>query len=406
MKHSFYPTLCFAMIPFVALSADFEDRATRDWGGARSQLEEAGVSVDVTYKADVVANISGGVKRGTRALDNLDVVFNFDGEKLVGAEGLSATVHFLNNNGGRPDADLVQSAQGINNIEVSRATGKLYQAYLQQNYYDDRVSVLAGLYDLNSEFNVTDTSGLFIHPTFGIGTDASQSGVNGPSIFPFTALGARLFVAPTEETYLQAAVLDGVAGDPDRLSGTHQTLDKNDGLLIITELGYAADGRKLALGGWGYTETADHQTDVDARGNPIHQLPFGAYVIGEMPLYEESEGQGLSGFVRVGGANGAVHQFNYAWSAGLVYTGLIPARDEGQLGFGITQAHNGDDFREAAAAAGVAVDAAETTLELTYSDNVTPWLSVQPDVQYIMDTGTNPALDDALILGTRFTVSF
>jgi porin len=353
-----------------------------------------------------MANVSGGMKRGTRALDNLDVIFALDGDKLIGAEGLSATLYFLNNNGGRPDADLVNSAQGIDNIEVPRATGKLYQAYLQQNYYDDRLSLLAGLYDLNSEFYVTETSGLFIHPTFGIGTDASQSGVNGPSIFPFAALGARIYVAPTDVTYAQVAVLDGVAGDPDRLSGTHHTLDKDDGLLIVTEVGYATEGRKLALGGWGYTETADHFTKTDVRGNPVHDVPYGMYVIGEMPLYEEGDGKELAGFLRVGGANGAVHPFDYAWAAGLVYTGLIPEREAGQLGLGITQAHNGDTFREASAAAGVAVDSAETTLELTYSDSITPWLAVQPDVQYIMDTGTNKALDDALILGTRLTISF
>jgi porin len=247
---------------------------------------------------------------------------------------------------------------------------------------------------------------LFIHPTFGIGTDAAQSGVNGPSIFPFTAFGARLFVAPTEATYAQVAVLDGVASDPDRLRGTHQEWDKNDGLLIVGELGYAAEGSKLALGGWGYTETADHLTNVDARGNPIHRLPHGVYLLGEMPLYVEAEEQGLVGFARFGVANDDVHQFDYAWAAGLVYTGVIPSRDAGQLGFGITQAHNGDAFRRAAAGAGTAVDSAETTLELTYSDNLTPWLVVQPDVQYVMDTGTNKALDDALILGTRLTVSF
>ena len=82
------------------------------------------------------------------------------------------------------------------------------------------------------------------------------------------------------------------------------------------------------------------------------------------------------------------------------------ARDEGQLGFGITQAHNGDDFRAAALTADTPVDRAETTLELTYSDKLTPWLAIQPDVQYVVNPGTDKALDNALVFGARMIVDF
>ena len=33
--------------------------------------------------------------------------------------------------------------------------------------------------------------------------------------------------------------------------------------------------------------------------------------------------------------------------------------------------------------------------ELTYSDNLTPWFTIQPDIQYIIDPDTNPALQNA-----------
>ena len=48
----------------------------------------------------------------------------------------------------------------------------------------------------------------------------------------------------------------------------------------------------------------------------------------------------------------------------------------------------------------------ETGFELTYSDNLTPWLAIQPDVQYILNPGTDPAADNALLLGTRLTLTF
>ena len=383
-----------------------ENNLSGDWGGTRTTLDNKGVAADIIYKFDVIGNVVGGIKEGVRALDNLDVIFSFDGEKIAGVKGLSAKIHLLNNFGGHPDADLVGSAQGIDNFEAPRATAKLYQAFIEQNLFGNVLSVLAGLYDLNSEFYVTDSSALFIHSTFGIGTDVAQSGQNGPSIFPFTSVGGRVRVNPTETTYIQAAILDGVPGDVDNVHGTHIEFDKNDGWLVIGEAGYTPDNAKIAVGGWYYTEKFDHQILLDDNGDPLKKRSQGAYIIGEKQLYEESKDQGLIAFARFGVANGSVNQLNYAWSGGLVYTGLFDGRDEGKLGLGITGAHNGKEFREVALNAATPVDAAETTFELTYSDKITPWLSVQPDIQYIINPGTDKSLDNALVIGTRFTINF
>jgi porin len=57
----------------------------------------------------------------------------------------------------------------------------------------------------------------------------------------------------------------------------------------------------------------------------------------------------------------------------------------------------------------------ETVLELNYLAQVTPWLTVQPDIQYIVNPGglvPNPNLpnggttEDALVLGARTTIAF
>jgi porin len=48
----------------------------------------------------------------------------------------------------------------------------------------------------------------------------------------------------------------------------------------------------------------------------------------------------------------------------------------------------------------------ETTLELDYQYNPAPWLSIQPDMQYIMDPGGNSDRSDILVLGLRTIVRF
>jgi len=105
----------------------------------------------------------------------------------------------------------------MDNIETpyNANTTKLYQAWIQQTFLDERLSVLAGLYDLNSEFYATESSGIFIQPAYGIGAEMAGTGQNGPSIFPTASFGIRA-KAETAGYYLQAVVLDGVPGDAGR----------------------------------------------------------------------------------------------------------------------------------------------------------------------------------------------
>lgn len=388
-----------------------EETLTGNWGGTRDKLAEHGVTTDILYKFDVMGNTTGGKKEGIRARDNLDVAISFDGEKLINSKGTSALIHITNNNGSQPDADLVGSSQGVNNYETTKSTTKLYQAWVQHNFIDDKVSIRGGVFDVNTEFYLTDSAGLFMNSAFGVGTDFSQSGVNGPSIFPETSAGARLKLQPTNDFYVMTAVMDGVSGDPANQYGTHVDFDSNDGALMVAEAGYTPEsqpGDKIALGGWRYTEKSDDLVTKDGAGNPLRTNNDGMYIVAERKLYSEegSKDQGLSGFVHFGFANKDVNQFDYTWSSGLVYTGFIPGRDEGQLGFGVTGAHNSKKYKEATLANGSVADSSETTLELTYSDNINKWLSVQPDIQYVINPGTDKTIDNALVIGSRFTVKF
>lgn len=378
-------------------------------GDARTSLSKMGIDTDIIYKYDVLSNISGGTKKSTRALDNLDILFSIDGEHLANLPGTSAFIHILNNHGGRPNDELIGSAQGIDNIEVNTNTAKLYQAWIQQNFLKDTLSVLAGLYDVNSEFYVTDASSLFLHPTYGIGTEISQAGENGPSIFPTTSVGARVKYQPTGEIYAQVAVLDGVPGSIGNEKGTHIQFNNGDGTLTIIEAGYTPlENTKIAVGAWRFSHKFDDTHEIDNDGDAKQHHNQGAYIIGQHQLYtpKGGEGKGLAGFIRFGAADQDVNQFDYAWSTGFVYTGLIPSRDEGKLGIAVAGAHTAKKFKQAAADEGVALKSQETAFELTYSDKLTPWLAVQPNVQYIVNPGTASDVDNALVVGARFTVNF
>jgi porin len=385
-----------------AFAEDFKDRLTGDWGGHRSQLYAQGVDIEAIYSTGLWNNFSGGTEDGGTQFDNTDLAVTLDGEKLYGLPGSTIFIYGLKNTGGEINGKNVGSHGGIDNIEVSKSTAKIYEAWIEQNFLENRLSVKTGLYDYNSEFYVTETSGLFLNPTYGIGTELAATGENGPSIFPTTSLAARIKVQVTPELYAQAVIMDGVPGDIDDPKGTQISLGNGDGAFVGAELGYQSDiTGYIGLGAWHYTEQFDDFVDVDANGDPERAHNQGAYILFDKPLMEN-----LSGFMRLGVANGDVSNFDFGWSTGLVLTSFIPGREEGQLGLAVSGTHNSDKFKQSVIADGNETDTNETQVELTYRDQILPWLAVQPDIQYTHNPGTDPTLDDSWAGGLRVEISF
>ena len=71
----------------------------------------------------------------------------------------------------------------------------------------------------------------------------------------------------------------------------------------------------------------------------------------------------------------------------------------------VLSAGTGQDWRRAADMAGTPMHSRETTIELTYRAPLTDWLTIQPDLQYVMHPGFDRSLDDALVIGLRVEFS-
>lgn len=381
---------------------------------ARTRLEENGVSFELVYTGEMSSNISGGLEQRSVYLENGDLVLSIDAEKLIGWTGASFSFYTLGDGGGSP-SENVGDIQGVSNIE-SDETWKLYEAWYQQEFLGGRLSFLTGLYDLNSEFDVTETAGLFLSSSFGIGPDFSQSGENGPSIFPTTSLAFRTKVQISNAFYFQNAIFDGVPGDPEKPSGTHIKFDDGDGVLVASEVGFVTGTgensdspySKFALGSWFYTAKYDDVLDVDGQGDPVRRSGNkGLYLIGEQTVYREKDpSQGLAIFARIGFANTKVNQIGSYFGGGLVFSGLIPGRDEDQLGFAVAAAFNGSKYKQAQLDAGNGVESGEVTLELSYNSQILPQLSIHPDLQYVINPSGDPEIKNALLFTTRFELAF
>lgn len=354
--------------------------------------ETEGVNVDAVYSADILRAVSGGISTGNAYLDNLDLTVELDADTLWGVSGAEFFLYGLYNNGARFSERYVGDAQVASNIETGEKALRLYEAWVQFDL-GETTDVRFGLYDLNSEFDALESSALFLGSAHGIGTDISQSGENGPSIFPNTSLALRVATQLNADWRLQFAALDGVPGDPDRTDRTAIKLRGEDGALLIAEAQRIRPGSRLLLGAWSYTRKSDELSPQGAASD--RRRNSGIYLRGEA-LVSDARGE-LTAFGRVGIARKEVNPFSSFYSGGLTWRSFADTRPDDEMGIAFAWAETSDK-------APATAEAREIAVELTYWLQLSERIAVQPNVQYIVNPGVDPALDDAWVAGTRFVI--
>ena len=386
----------------------FRDLVTGDWNGLRVDLARRGVEFGLLATNDAIAVVDGGLDQANFFPGLVEPSVGLDLERLLGWQDTLIFVRGFGMYGGDPN-EAAGALDSPSNIGNAVQTFRFYEAWIERRFLDDSLNLRAGLYATDSEFDAKGASAVFINSGFGTGVDLSQTGVNGPCIYPTGCLGARLRYAPTPAHYVQVAIVDAVAGDPDDPYGTHVEIGNGEGVLVLGEAGYersAPESRFLraALGSWYYSSKFDDLLQVYADGGPKRSRArpgLYGFVEGELMRETPNGAQGLSGFLRGGIADPDVNAVEFFAAGGLAYTGPLPGRDRDVAGFGVLVPINGDEFVRAGQRAGTPVDRAEVALEWTYWMPVTAGFSLQFDVQYIVDPGTDPAVDNAVVLGLR-----
>jgi porin len=382
----------------------------------------------LVYNGTGFTNLRGGVRAGSTYTGNLNLQLTVDGGLLLGWKDTLFYFDGLWIHGGQP-SNFTGDAQGVSNISAPSAV-KLYEAWVQKNFLDNQFSALAGLYDLNSEFYRLQSAGLFFNSSFGIGPEFSQSGAEGPSISPSTSVGARLAYKPARGVVLRTAILDGVPVD--RPDGSRGIFKRGDGVLIVTEAdfldrpppsdrplsGRSRLGRqamlppydeKFTIGGWYYTAAFDDLVDLEPSGQPVrHRGSSGIYALVDRVIYKEpgQPEKRITGFLQGGYADFRVDRFGSYIGAGLTAVGIVAGRDTDELGLALAYARNGSHYMSLQRAQGVPATGAEKTIEVTYLMQLTKWLAVQPDLQYVIHPDTDPTLPNALAFQLRFEIAF
>jgi porin len=369
------------------------ERLSGEWLGARGWLRDHGIELEGAYVADLSRPFRGGVHEDTVYRHWADLNGTFDLEQLIDLPG--ATVLFdaysiWGDFGSRDTGDF----QYYSNIDNPTDRLQLAELWWQQELFGGVLRIKLGKIDANSEFAFVDAGGDFIN----------SSAAMSPTIFPMVTwpdpgTGALAFVDPEGPFYAGLGVFDGAAaatGARIGKRGPKTFFQESSDYFVIGEIGISrhesarfGPGR-IAMGPWYHSASFDRFDGTSAGGTG------GFFALVEQRIFalepEREEGtRDLRLFAQYGWAEPGISEVDHHASLGVLVSGPWASRAIDTTGAMVTWVDLSD--RDAAG-----YSRNETAVELFYRFQLTPFLSLKPDLQLIDDPGGTD--DDTVVVGT------
>ncbi len=386
------------------IESDAQDILTRqyltgNWLGARDTLGNRGITPNVTFIQAVSGDAFGGLS--TSKVDwryRLDATLTLDMQKLCGWKGGTAYVDFLNHGGQNPQDNLVGQLQAISAIDQSPDT-RLDQLWFEQTLLHKKITLKFGRIDTTYDFDDPRDSLNFLNGSFGF----------TPAIFvfpsyPFSAWGGEMTLQPASSFFMHVGLFDG------NTSNTLPALNTTNPLAVQNPFGVfgiAEEGLVWHLPWRQFTGTFVsgqwyHSGHFDAYNQPPVNGTEGFYGYVDQTLWRAGNKPGadcprLGAFAEYAWANDRVSLITQNVVAGLDWHALIPGRPEDDCGIGETWAALS---KYAGTPRGY-----EAITEAFYNLQLTPWLGIQPDLQYVA-APSGGAAPDALVWTLQMQINF
>jgi porin len=423
-----------------------------DMWGLRTDLSQHGVSLAVQETSEVLGNVTGGSRRGFDYDGLTQGVMQLNTQRAFGLYGGTFNISALQIHGRNLSADNLQNLQTASGIESDRAT-RLWEVWYDQKFLDeDRLDIKIGQQSLDQEFMVSSNALVFVNTMFGWPMLPSADLPGGGPAYPLSALGVRAKLRPIDSVNILAGVFSGSPvknpnGDPqiDNRSGTSFPL--NRGVLAIAEVQYAYPAigsmvsagqdqplaRTYRLGAWYDSESfGDQRFDTvggllanpDSTGVPRqHRGDYAIYAVADQMVWrsDKDPNRTVNLFTRVMGTPLADRNLiDFSLNAGMVIHDPLTYRTDDTLDIGLGYTHVSHQVALADRDVALASDSfnpsrtSETYVEASYQYQVTPWLQLQPDLQYVIHAGgglANPSsptqtIKNELVFGARTNILF
>ncbi|MDM8009144.1 MAG: carbohydrate porin [Phycisphaerae bacterium] len=395
---------------------------TGDWGGLRTAIEDKGFRLNIGLTQIVQTNMHGGAStnNGTRYSGSADLTLTLDTGKLGLWDGglivLNGEPKWGDGINGKAGSLLPVNMDAIKPNSGEGAVMTLSEYFIWQSLFDNKLCLFAGKLDASRAFDenlfANDERTQFMNVAF-------RNNLMLGAFAPYTVLGGGFRLQPTDWLRITTAVVDSQGrakttgfetafhGDAGNVSVAHEwslrvrPFDK----LGNQRVGFAWSGmdfdhvdpvspfRELTpallslLGSKTVNKIAPLLPYETSGDNVMVYYNFDQY------LYTEAEDptQGFGLFGRFGWARQDVNPVAHFYSIGLGGKGLVPDRDRDTCGIGYYFADLSNRLPPTMHS--------EQGVECYYNIEITPWLHISPDLQFVVDPGGGLDSHDVAIVG-------
>jgi porin len=406
-------------------------------------FERYGVKFALSYIGDALSNLSGGLRRGFVYEGRLNAAVDLDFAKLAGAKGLSFHANVFEIHGEALSRDYIGNLMPVSSLEA-QATVRLYEAWFEQKFSNDKFSIRAGQLAADAEFITSQYAGPFIAATYGWPAITAINLPSGGPAPPLAAMGMRVKAVFNDNVTALLGVFDGNAAGP----GTDDPQSRNryglnfrvtDPPFVIGEVQYAYNQEKtspglpgtLKLGGWLHAGEFNDQrfaanglSQADPAASPMPaQLigNFGVYSVFEQQLVafagRESE-RGVGVFSRASFSPNDRNLISFYTDGGVTATGPVASRPADKIGLAVAYARISDSARaldrdfEILDNSPRPVRSAEALITASYWAEIRKGWIVIPTLQYVINPGGGyvggmaTPVGNAIVFGARTVLKF
>ncbi len=388
--------------------------ASGDWFGLRPALSDIGIETQFFYNNYFMSVMDGGRSTGGgKNSATIDWFTIIDLKKLAGIPDADVLIQVRDGWGYSINAYTGTSkAMDVNDDADGKQDLYIDQFWYRQQFFDRKLALQLGyldfqtIVDRNAYANSEDKQ--FMNTSLD----------NNPLVptAAITSLGMTLYVKPVEWYTLILGAGDAqgpthAAPNPYYKPGFSTTfhdeawfvgyIEHNFSLKLPSPSGPLAGNYRFGM----FYDPRPRPRFQHAWQRPDQEGDEWAfYTSCDQVVFREKgkDDQGLGVFFRYGHRHQEINRFSDFWSAGLNYMGLIPERDKDVLELGFGHLVSSDNY-------GRRIDrnaGEETVYELYYAIQVTPWLVISPDFQYVDNPGANDSISHAIVGGVRVRVSF
>ena len=394
---------------------------TGDWGGTRSALEAKGVTLRAGYLSESAANPVGGLRQGATYTQQVDAGFDLDLGKLIGLPGGKFHVLFTERAGQSLAAQSIGSIISVQEVFGGGQNVRLAELSYEQSVLDNRLNAKLGWIHASDDFA---SSPLFCY--FQNNGFCGQVAIvinSGFTIFPSGSWGSVVKASVHDDFYLQAGVYEVNPTLPLAANGFKLGTSGATGVIVPGEIGWQPRLGPAALPGHyrlgGYYDTSDASYLGSPLGGPPSTMRgrWGFYFQADQMIHRTAgsrpdQDQGLTVLAVAAYAGPDTALLQSYWQFGFLQRGTFASRDQDTIGLAVSQVRVSSQLVAAQTLANaqipgsVAVQSAETAIELNYRAQLTPWSTVMPNIQYVMQPNAVTTIPNALVLGLQVKLTF